>query len=312
MAFSSAGGRSFCQRVLRQGLGAARGLFVYNSAGLELLEAARQRGIGTFLEQTIAPMAYAAPLLAEEHERFPDWEDAPSIGGCVRAYADREIAEWKLAGHILCGSEFVRQAVIACGGPGADCVVIPYGVDDSFAIPERPPHNGPLRVLTVGSIGLRKGSPYVAAVARCLRGRAVFRMVGPLPGSESARAELAGTVEITGPVLRSAIRDHYAWADVFFLPSICEGSATAVYEALTAALPVICTANTGSVVRDGVDGFIVPIRSVEAMTERIERLVVDDDLRRFHSKNASQRAAEYSLRHTAPVCCSCSGPQSPL
>ena len=120
-------------------------------------------------------------------------------------------------------------------------------------------------------------------------------MVGPLPGSASARAELAGTVEITGPVSRSAIRDHYAWADVFFLPSICEGSATAVYEALTAALPVICTANTGSVVRDGVDGFIVPIRAVEVIAERIERLAADNDLRRFQSENARQRAAEYSL-----------------
>ena len=77
--FLRAGGR-FCERVLRRGLGEARGLFVYNSAGLELLEAARQRGIATFLEQTIAPMAYATPLLAEEHERFPNWEDAPSVG----------------------------------------------------------------------------------------------------------------------------------------------------------------------------------------------------------------------------------------
>ena len=117
LPYSFVGAGAFCERVLRQGLGTARGLFVYNSAALELLEAARQRGVSTFLEQTIAPMAYAAPLLAEEHERFPDWEDAPLLGGSVRAYADREIAEWKLAGRILCGSEFVRQAVIACGGP---------------------------------------------------------------------------------------------------------------------------------------------------------------------------------------------------
>ena len=123
-----------------------------------------------------------------------------------------------------------------------------------------------------GRSGLRKGSPYVAAVARSLRGRAVFRWSARCRRQHPPGPELAGTVDITGPVSRSGIREHYAWADVFFLPSICEGSATAVYEALTAGLPVICTANTGSVVRDGLDGFIVPIRAVEAMVDRIERL----------------------------------------
>ena len=43
------------------------------------------------------------------------------------------------------------------------------------------------------------------------------------------------------PVPRSAIRDEYANADVFVLPTLSEGSATVCYEALAAGLPVVCS-----------------------------------------------------------------------
>src|SRR5262249_11308352 len=86
----------------------------------------------------------------------------------------------------------------------------------------------------------------------------------------------------------------YAWADVFLLPSVCEGSATVTYEALAAGLPVVCTPNTGSVVRDGVDGFIVPVGDVDAIVERLERLA-DPSLRAEFSVRARGRAAEFTL-----------------
>jgi len=54
------------------------------------------------------------------------------------------------------------------------------------------------------------------------------------------------------------------------LPSICEGSATVTYEALASGVPVICTPKTGSMVRHGVDGNIVPIRNPEAIAQSIE------------------------------------------
>jgi glycosyltransferase involved in cell wall biosynthesis len=82
---------------------------------------------------------------------------------------------------------------------------------------------------------------------------------------------------------------------VFLLPSLCEGSATAIYEALSASLPVICTPNCGSVVRDGVDGIIVPIRNAEAIAEAVLRLADDPALRRQMAENAGQRAAAFDF-----------------
>src|SRR5207244_3760976 len=137
-------------------------------------------------------------------------------------------------------------AVAASGGPVERCRVVPYGVDRRFACPNRPSHGGPLRVLTVGSVELRKGHPYVLAAARRLRGRASFRVIGPVHVSAAAQQELADALDLVGPVPHSDLAAHYAWADVFLLPSVCEGSATVTYEALTAGLPVLCTPNTGS------------------------------------------------------------------
>jgi glycosyltransferase involved in cell wall biosynthesis len=191
----------------------------------------------------------------------------------------------------------VRDAVIATGGDSARTVVVPYGVDQRFALPPRTPHGGPLRVLTVGGIGLRKGSPYVLEAARQLKGRMTFRMVGPCALAPAARQALAREVELVGAVPRAEIQRHYAWADVFLLPSICEGSATATYEALAAGLPVVTTPNAGSVVRDGRDGHVVPIRDVDAIVAALLGLAGNPRLRQEMAHEASLRAAEHDLAH---------------
>src|SRR5207253_1873937 len=95
-------------------------------------------------------------------------------------------------------------------------------------------------------------------------------------------------------VPRNEIHKHYEWADVFLLPSICEGSATVTYEALAAGLPVICTPNTGSVVTDGVDGFIVPAGDPHAIVERLE-LVSGPGMLETMSAAAIEKARDFTL-----------------
>ena len=88
---------------------------------------------------------------------------------------------------------------------------------------------------------------------------------------------------------------HFQWADVFLLPSLCEGSATVAYEALACGLPVIATPNTGTVVRDGVEGFIVPARDVDGIVQCLEKLVNDRNLLREMSRNARRRSTEFNF-----------------
>lgn len=285
-------GRRFGRWAVAQNWGGAAGVFVYNTAGEEILAEARRRGLRAVVEQTIAPFAFERRLMLAERGRFPRWEPAAVGGPLLDEYAERERREWALADVVLCGSPFVRDAIASEGGPAEKCVVVPYGVGAGYAAPERPVHGGPLRVLTVGAVGLRKGTPYAVDAARALRGRAMFRWVGPFKMAPEARTELGSDVEFTGGVPRSEVIAHYAWADVFLLPSLCEGSATATYEALTAGLPVVCTPNTGSVVRDGVEGYIVAPRDTGALVQRLDMLLADAPRRRAMADAARQRAAE--------------------
>ena len=303
-------GEEFCRRILKEGLGHAGGVFTFNTAGLEVLQRAKQSGLNAVTEQTIAPMRLELKLLADEAGRFPGWLASTENPGAL-AYCDREEEEWKSADLIVCGSEFVRDGIAKCGGPVEKCVVVPYGVD----LPARKPEasrnaargeaglssqkselkNRPLRVLTVGTVGLRKGSPYVLEAATQLKGHAQFRLVGGIEVEREAEAQLRKHLELTGPVSRSEIARHFAWADVFLLPSLCEGSATVTYEALAHGLPVICTVNTGSVVRDGVEGFIVPIRDAAAIVDRLRHLLDDPEMFKVMRTNATKRADEFTV-----------------
>jgi glycosyltransferase involved in cell wall biosynthesis len=286
-------GKRFCELIIQHGIGDAGGVYVFNSAGLELLDHARRLGIKTVMEQTIAPTEIELKILAQETEAHPNWESAASHNDLTDVLAAREKSEWAKSDIILCGSEFVRQGIATCGGPVERCKVVPYGVNRPR--PQREKRNGPLQVLTVGALGLRKGTPYVFAAAQALASRARFRLAGSVGVSGEILSLLRQHMEIPGAVPRNEIGRFYDGADVFLLPSLCEGSATATYEALAAGLPVITTPNAGSVVRDGIDGFIVPAANSEAIVEKLNLLADNRTLLMQMSENALQRSAEFTL-----------------
>ncbi|WP_296067891.1 glycosyltransferase family 4 protein [uncultured Agrobacterium sp.] len=288
-------GSVFSERVARRGFHGAAGLYAFSGDALEQMRAAKQQGLWTAVEQMIAPRDVVEALLAQEMARFPEWTGPAQDNPHARLFADREKAEWQLADVIVCPSEFVRKHVVACGGPQARCVVVPYGVNAAAAIDRQARMPGPIRVLTVGEVGLRKGSPYVVEAARLMEDRARFRMAGRVRAHDDVKQQISQWVELRGIVPRAQIIEEFRWADVFLLPSLCEGSATAVYEALAAGLPVITTENTGTVVRDGIEGFIVPVCDAEAIATAVRALADNPELRRTMSTNALLRAAEHTL-----------------
>jgi glycosyltransferase involved in cell wall biosynthesis len=299
------------REVLRCGLGDATHLYGFDTASLVAMRAVAGSGIHIIMEQTNATRPVWQKLLQHEREKHPGWEDGHANGTMDEAIQARYREAWALADLIVCGSEFVRNGIAQCGGPVSKCTVVPYGVDfDSSndagtiwrrSITEeryaRQRASEPLRVLTVGAVGLNKGAPYVLEAAKAFRGRAHFRMVGPMHISQKAVENLARTVELTGLVPRNEVRAHYCWADVFLFPSVCEGSATVVYEALAHGLPVICTPNTGSVVRNGVEGFIVEPSSGEAVVAALEKLIADPQLCRKMGQNAFATSDQMDVKH---------------
>jgi glycosyltransferase involved in cell wall biosynthesis len=252
------------------------------------------------MEQIIAPRRSQHRILQAEHAAAEAWSSLEPDGN-VDEIARREEAAWAIADRIVCGSEFVRQEIGRQGGPVVRCTVVPYGVSTAAFSAARKDDgrrdDRPLRVLFVGGIGLRKGVRHLLAAMRMLDPEKVqCRLVGSgsLP-EEVLRTRVPPNVELVGRVPRSRMPEVFGWADVFCLPSLCEGSATAIYEALAAGLPVVTTPNAGSIVRDGVEGFVVPICDAESIAARLEELCADEQLRQRMARAAQERSAYGSL-----------------
>jgi glycosyltransferase involved in cell wall biosynthesis len=290
-------GRVFCRKVIRSGLRSADAVYGFASASKELFEFAKGGGTKCILDQ-MAIMELYYHLWEEEAARWRGWEEPPTLGEANWAFFRREDEERELADLILCPSDFVVRFVASKGGAAEKCRVVPYGVNLSGFRCERSPYVGgrPLRILFVGRVSLMKGLPYLLEAVKRLKSRNIeVRLVGEIALAENAIAPYRRLCRFLGPVARSEVLRHYAWADILVLPTLCEGLALVQLEAMAAGVPVIATPNAGNVVRDGVDGFVVPIRDAEAIAEKIEYLAQRPEVLREMSHSARKQAEEFSL-----------------
>lgn len=292
--------KRFNRAVLRHGLGQADTVWGFNTACHEIFHAASDLGLAKFVEQTILPGTLEERLMRETVEEWPNWQ--PGLQFADRKLSAREQEEWELADRIVAGSTFVAEGLVACGVAREKVSVVPYGVDaNRFSpTPERSSAGRPLRVLFVGEVGLRKGVPYLLEALNMLDQRMVdARLVGSVVLAKDQLARYQEHTKILGPLPRSEIPELFRWADVFVLPSIVEGSATVTYEALMSGLPVITTANSGSIVRDGESGRIVPVRNAAAIADVIGEYAEDRTLLERHRKGAIAARAEADLQRYA-------------
>jgi len=242
----------------------------WNSHCLGCLRRAKERGAITFVERASAHISVQARLLAEEHERF-GLPRPPHLA----KLAERSLAEYETADYVRIPSEFVRRSFVEEGFPEDKLVQGPFGVDlDRFTHQPEPKR---FTVLFVGHIGVRKGAPdLLEAWARLkLGGRARLVLQGWVNDAVAALVEdFRRRCEFETPGFTRDVAESYANASVFVLPSIEDGYPLVVLEAMASGRPVIVSENAGSkdAVRDGVDGFIVPTRSPDAIAEKLQWL----------------------------------------
>lgn len=91
---------------------------------------------------------------------------------------------------------------------------------------------------------------------------------------------------------------YFAASDIYCLPSYREGLPVTVLEAMASGLPIVTTDAPGcrDTVDEGINGFKVPVRNVEILVDRLERLIVDADLRRRMGEESRKKAVnEFSV-----------------
>jgi len=278
---------SFNQKVLAgQGLKDANVVYAFSGGALNLFQEVGSQSLKV-LDQNLAAHKYVENLVAEEQEHWHRWEQSRGILG-DNPLIDRQQKEWAIADAIMTPSDFVAASLRAEGVPQEKIDVIPYPVDlTAFPYQIRTRHNGPLRVLFLGNVNLRKGIPYLLEAALNLgANRIQVRVVGGIQVVKNKLTPYDSVASFVGRLPRSAVYQELAWTDLLCLPSLGEGNALVTNEALASGVPVICTPNTGSRVRDGVDGTIVPIRDADAIASALDRYAQDWDLLRQQSEQA--------------------------
>jgi len=262
----------------------------------DLLRDMKARGCRLVCDQIIAPAAVELAEARKQNERWPGWQTHESEAE-LTAYRDWEEQTWPLLDHVTCASDYVRDGLVSQGVDSSKISVLPYPIDVThIPTPDRRGRSGAITVGFVGAVNLRKGAPWFFEIARRFDPEKVrFVMVGPVDLSEQAVAKHRGYVELIGRVDRSQVADWLESFDIFLFPSTCEGSAGAVMEAMASGLPIVTSPSSGSVVRDGEDGFIRAYDDVDGMTERVEALIEASSLRAEMSASARKRAEQFNL-----------------
>lgn len=296
---------AFGRAVVAKGFGSAQAVYAFNAAAMEIFEAAKLKGLQCILDMTIAPLEIIEQLLSEERSRFGTLEVQTESTESVEVLVERERREWALADLILCGSEYVSDALVHLGVPRTKCRVARWGYSGPSVMIDRSPRTGSLRVLVAGSVELRKGFQYVLQAAKLLPpGQFQFRFVGPRVSTNGRaiedlyadEANSRGTpIEFAGAIPRTDMTLEYQRADVLLHPSLAEGSANVCYEAMAHGLPVIATPNAGAAITDGVEGLIIPIRDPEAIATSLQRLANDSSLRLSMGQAGRKRAASLTI-----------------
>jgi len=220
----------------------------------------------------------AKRILVEEVERYP-WAAASLQREEEMRPATRRFEELceepALANGWVAASSFTAQTLAENGIPRDAIHVVSYGVDPTD-YPVRPvPHSasGPLEILFVGSMIQRKGLCDLLEAMRLVRSRQVRLTLAGRGFID--RDLLAHYRDVDMTVCESLnLPDLIALmhrSDLFVCPSLVEGFAHVIAEAMCAGLPVLATPHTCApdLVQNGVEGWIVPIRSPAAIADRL-------------------------------------------
>ena len=251
--------------------------------------AVQRRGGRFVCDRGSSHQRYQDRLVSEEYRRW----------GITEAVTDprdtrREVAIYDIADAITVPSTFAARSFVEEGVPQHKLHVIPYGVRlEQFQRVGEPPPDC-FEVLFVGSVGLRKGVPYLLQAFDQLRGPAKrLRIVGSV--SPEIRAVLGRLpqehVEFLGALPQEQLPALMSTSHVLVLPSIEEGLALVQGQALACGCPVIATTNTGAedLFTDGTEGYILPVRRPDLLAEAMQRLRDSPALQRHMSEAALER-----------------------
>lgn len=285
-------------RAVRRSHG-VQAVYAYMDAAEQTFLAAKEKGLRTIYELPTPYWRFTREVVMEEKRLRPDWAMTLPVleeGSEAMLRRDREL---QLADMVVVPSELVRDSLKLAPAFKGRVEVVPYGCPEASERPSvvaRP--QGRLRVLYVGSLNQGKGLAYLAEAMSGLEGVAELTVIGsrtadkPCAALDAFLAAHRHRSGLSHSEVLAEMREH----DVLVLPTLYEGLALVLLEAMACGMAVVTTPRSGlgDLIQDGREGFVVPIRSAEAIRERLKRLAADEGL----LKSMRSAALDWSCEHS--------------
>lgn len=272
-----------------------RAVYAYDGGALQSFRVARSMELKTIYELPTAHTRFKSEFFAEEAELQPAFAGTFQKALVDPEWLRRKDEELELADQVIVPSSYV-QSTLPASVPAGKVRIIPYGAPPMPAEPSRfrSRRGGKLRVLFVGTLSQGKGISYLLDAIKKVESAVEFTMIGVRVGSCRPLDEALQRYRWRSSVPHSDVLDAMSQHDVLAFPTLSEGFALVILEAMSRGMTVVTTPHSGAVgiIRDGREGFIVPIRSSDALAEKLGLLAGDRDLLEAMSKAAIERAGE--------------------
>lgn len=208
-------------------------------------------------------------------------------------FADRIVVQTERAGHYF--QPELQERIVVMPNP---VILPPLETSGSANLP------GERSAIAIGRLVPQKGFDIMLKAFALVKDRypewtLTILGEGELRSElESLRQELklADRVHLPGRVKNP--HEFLRQADLFIMSSRFEGFPNALCEAMVCGLPVIsadCPNGPREIIRDGVDGILVPSEDVPALAGAMERLMSDPQTRAVLAAAAPEVAERFSL-----------------
>ena len=266
--------QNFDRRVASAWAGKAPVIYGCEHASVETFRRQKTLGGLNILWQTIAHHSMMTTVLEEEQSAIENptayQRELRRSLPRINARKDQQYADSDL---IITNSHFARQTFIDAGISGAKVLAVPTGCPPVLDGAVQEKRESPVIFLSAGMQSLRKGTHYLIEAWKSLPKsiNAELWLVGPMQLPETLLIDLPSSVVIKSAVPSEKLEEILKQSSVLVLPTLGEGLAHIILEALSAGLAIITTANSGcgELVEDDVNGWKVPVRDSASIAERI-------------------------------------------
>lgn len=211
-------------------------------------------------------------------------------------FHEKMIREYEICDYIVVPSSYSAKSFIE-KGLSSKIKIIPLCNEKIIPYRKKTRTNGDFVVLFVGGNVYRKGLFYLLNAWNELKlpkSRLIIRSIIPKEFQYLVKGENISVID--HHISQNDLVRLYEQASIFCLPSIDEGFGMVVVEAMASGLPVIISENVGAkdLIKNGVEGFIVPIRDKEALKEKITFFYENPKITEEMGQAAYKKAIEYN------------------